>query len=118
MVTKVSDVFDNQSNEGGSTVFPGARRVYVDELFNVPIVIHDVRWLRADPGKHSFYIKGQPRFAVFLCSYADEDPELDRFTTHTGSIEVCHRLLTLQRRGLLPAEGTLVKNENNSYSLI
>ena len=119
-LTYVSDVFGDQPRrEGASTVFPGVPRVLVDSLFNVPLKIHDVRWLRADPDKASFFLGGRPVFAVLLCSsydFLDEEPK--RFSTHTGSVEVCRKLNLLQLRDLFPAVGTIIEQDDGSYDLV
>ena len=113
---KVSDVFkDHKDKDEASSVFPGIPRVHIDNLFNYPLEILDVRWLRADPGFHSFAVNGRSLFAVLLC----RDPETrGLLSTHTGSIPICRKLRTLMVADLLPVVGRFIERPDNSYDLI
>ena len=112
-----SDVFgQSPQRAGASTVFPGVPRVLFPSLFNVPVVVHDIRWLRADPDKANFFLGGRAVFAVLLCSSYDF-PERPRFSTHSGAINVCKKLHQLQLGDHLPAVVTLIQKDDDSYDL-
>ena len=113
---KMSDVFkDSLDKDEASSVFPGIPRVHLDNLFNYPLEILDVRWLRADPSFHAFVVNGRSLFAVLLC----RDPETrELLSTHTGSIQVCRKLRTLMVADLLPVIGRFIERPDNSYDLI
>ena len=82
----------------------------------MPIVVYDIRWLRADSDKQNFFLGGQAVFAVLLCSSYDF-PEHPRFSTHSGAIEVCKKLHQLQLGDHLPAVVTFVQRDDDSYDL-
>jgi len=116
-LTHGSDVFGQTPRRAGaSTVFPGVPRVFSPSLFNVPIVVHDIRWLNADRDKANFFLGGRAVFAVLLCSSYDF-PERPRFSTHSGAIEVCKKLHQLQLGDHLPAVVTFIQNDDDSYDL-